>query len=213
MYFTVYKITNLKNSKFYIGCHKTNNIDDDYVGSGRLIKLAIQKYGIKNFKKEILFVFKNENDMFSKEKNLIKELKPEYNLHKGGNGGWEYVNSRNLSIRFYLSKESNRRAQASLRELRKEKSFQEKINKKIINTTNFKKEKGLINPGFFKNHKLSSKMMIGKKNSEKQSGELNSNYGKKWIYNEEMQKSISVPKTEVDRYISSGWKLGRKIKW
>lgn len=48
----VYKTTNLINGKFYIGQHKHEN--DNYLGSGLILKQAINKYGRKNFKREIL---------------------------------------------------------------------------------------------------------------------------------------------------------------
>ena len=72
-YFTVYKITNKINDKYYIGKHQTKDLDDDYFGSGKLIKAAIKKYGIENFKKEILFVFETEDEMNAKEAELVTE--------------------------------------------------------------------------------------------------------------------------------------------
>ena len=44
-YYYLYKITNLINNKFYIGVHETDNINDGYMGSGRAIRAAIEKYG------------------------------------------------------------------------------------------------------------------------------------------------------------------------
>jgi hypothetical protein len=55
MYYLIYKITNLINNKIYIGKHITKDKNDDYMGSGKLITRAIEKYGLENFKKEIIF--------------------------------------------------------------------------------------------------------------------------------------------------------------
>lgn len=52
MHYLIYKITNNINQKQYIGMHCTNDINDNYMGSGKFIKLAIKKYGIKSFKKK-----------------------------------------------------------------------------------------------------------------------------------------------------------------
>jgi len=86
----IYKTTNLINNKIYIGQHTTDNINDDYLGSGKLISYAIKKYGKEKFQKEILEECKTKNDLDKREKYWIKKLKPEYNLVEGGTGGYNY---------------------------------------------------------------------------------------------------------------------------
>ena len=96
MYYTVYKTTNQVNGKFYIGSHKTKNPNDDYLGSGKYLKYAIEKYGRDNFVKEVLFVFDNPTDMYAKEAELVNiDFIAEtntYNLKQGGFGGFDYIN-------------------------------------------------------------------------------------------------------------------------
>jgi len=52
--YIIYKTTNLINGKIYVGQHKTDIKEDGYLGSGKLLRLAILKYGINNFIREIL---------------------------------------------------------------------------------------------------------------------------------------------------------------
>lgn len=85
----IYKITNLIDSKIYIGKHSTKNIDDNYFGSGVYLKRAIKKHGIDNFKKEILCFCLNEKDLNKQEIYYIKKFESfynGYNLTKGGEG-------------------------------------------------------------------------------------------------------------------------------
>jgi hypothetical protein len=45
------------------------------------------------------------------------------------------------------------------------------------------------------------------------SGEKNSMFGKVWILNEDLKISKRVSKAEVDSHLTSGWKLGRRMKF
>lgn len=69
----IYKITNLINGKSYIGKkkHKESDtpLEESYMGSGRLIKEAVAKYGKDNFKKEII-----EENIPSNQEAALKEV-------------------------------------------------------------------------------------------------------------------------------------------
>lgn len=91
----IYKTTNLVNGKVYVGQEKWNN--PNYLGSGKILRLAIKKYGIENFKKEILQMCFSQEEMdkaelFHQEKNNSFSPKG-YNIIMGawGNGDtWTY---------------------------------------------------------------------------------------------------------------------------
>ncbi len=91
MKYTIYKITNKLNGKVYIGKHQTKNPYDNYMGSGRAIKMAIKQYGKENFDKEVLFIFDTIQEMDTKEKEIVNEAfistNKTYNMGLGGEGG------------------------------------------------------------------------------------------------------------------------------
>jgi hypothetical protein len=87
----MYEIKNNINGKIYVGVHKTDDINDSYMGSGKAIKAAIKKYGIDNFTKVIIETFENAESMYTKERELVSEefvgRNDTYNLAVGGSGG------------------------------------------------------------------------------------------------------------------------------
>ena len=94
MHYLIYKITHRDSGMYYIGAHKTNDINDGYMGSGKYIKLAQKHYGIENFDKEILFDFLTEDEMWKKEEELVDfKDKMSYNMTAGGIGGWSHANT------------------------------------------------------------------------------------------------------------------------
>ena len=91
----VYRITNTINGRYYIGAHSTDDINDDYMGSGELIKKAIEKYAVSSFIKEVLFEAASAQEMYEKEKELVVTIHDDpisYNMNGGGKGGWDHVN-------------------------------------------------------------------------------------------------------------------------
>lgn len=88
-YYCVYKTTNLINNKIYVGFHSTNNLNDGYLGSGKIIKDAIKRYGKENFTREIIQIFDNREDAEKLEAEIVNEeftsRDDTYNITLGGN--------------------------------------------------------------------------------------------------------------------------------
>lgn len=101
MVYIIYKTTNKINNKIYIGKHKTENINDKYLGSGALLQKDINLFGIENFTKEILFIYATETEVNKKEKEIVNKSfckrTDTYNLCLGGHGGFNYINTNNIS--------------------------------------------------------------------------------------------------------------------
>jgi hypothetical protein len=86
----IYKTTNLINGKIYIGKDEKNR--DHYLGSGKILNIAIKKYGRISFFKEIIEICNDRETLCEREKHWIKTLDSQnpdvgYNIAEGGNGG------------------------------------------------------------------------------------------------------------------------------
>ena len=86
----IYKTTNLANGKIYIGSDKHNN--PEYLGSGKLLKHAINKYGRDSFHKEILEECSSMENLKEREEYWIRKLNSTdrnigYNISTGYFGG------------------------------------------------------------------------------------------------------------------------------
>lgn len=95
MFYYLYQIRNVINNKIYIGVHQTDDMNDGYLGSGKVLRQAIEKYGIEHFEKTILETFNSFEDALLRESEIVNEqflLRDDvYNLRLGGKGGWEYI--------------------------------------------------------------------------------------------------------------------------
>jgi group I intron endonuclease len=87
-HYFVYKTTNILNGKIYIGCHITSDINDGYMGSGKHLCLSIKKYGVENFKREILSFHDTKEEMYLEEARLVDNnfilREDTYNITVGG---------------------------------------------------------------------------------------------------------------------------------
>ena len=96
MYYTVYKITNLVTSKFFIGTQVSEDLSGvPYTGNQTQLKADIKKYGWGNFRRDLIAAFKTYGEMYEMHRELVdKEFTSSpntYNLDLGGLGDFYYV--------------------------------------------------------------------------------------------------------------------------
>lgn len=127
MFYYIYKITNNTNQKYYIGAHKTSNMEDNYFGSGVGLKRAIEKYGKENFTKEIICFCKDENDMYFREKELVTLNETSYNMTKGGKGGFSHIDSSGDNNVMRKSKEAREKVSIAMKKIRNDLSRKEQF--------------------------------------------------------------------------------------
>lgn len=178
-YHYFYKITNNLTGKFYYGVHNTDNLNDGYMGSGHVLRLAYKKYGIENFTKEIVKYFDTMDEAFEYEHEIVNESMIKdpmcYNVQIGGKF---FCTSGKVVVKdaegnnFWVSKE-------------------ELLYRKDINAL----WKG-------KHHKEESKQ----KTREKMTPEK-SNNDRIWVNKDGKVKYLL--KKYLETYIQDGWKLGR----
>jgi group I intron endonuclease len=88
----IYKTTNMINGRSYIGMCSSPKRFNTYLGSGTVLKQAIEKYGHENFKREILEECDTEEQLRVSEAKWIEHYDAVnsdefYNLSEGGRGG------------------------------------------------------------------------------------------------------------------------------
>ena len=187
--------------------HSTSNLKDGYIGSGTRLRHAIRKYGIDNFKLEIVEWCETREILIEREKQLITEAHLNdancYNLKLGGLGGGRFINPEHQLK--CSSAAGKKHAKRLLNDEEYKKSYSEKLslaNKKRHQTGNHKP----INENYSwvgKKHQIETieKIKLSKKGQG--SGPTNSQYGTKWITN-----GVENKKIKKDDVIPTGWKYG-----
>lgn len=180
----IYKTTNTKNNKFYIGQHRTNNLNDNYYGSGKYIKNAKKKYG-----KEFNIIFKREILEYCKEKYL--NLKEE-----------SYIKIYKNSILCMNLKDGSSQS-SHCEKTKKLMSESHKGNKHSKDTKTKISEK---NKGHLVSKETRSKISISRKG--KYEGKNNPNYGKK--HSVETKQKISNTNKGHKYHLGNKFRLGKK---
>lgn len=69
----IYKTTCLVTSRYYIGMHSTDNLDDGYMGSGKRLWRSIQKHGLDQHRCEIIEHLPTRESLRIREHELVNE--------------------------------------------------------------------------------------------------------------------------------------------
>ena len=107
----IYETINKINGKRYIGKDKHNN--PNYLGSGKILNKAIDKYGKENFVKTILEHCDSEDHMAERERHWINITNAQaseqyYNIGEGGNGGDNITHNPNRDLFIERVKENRK---------------------------------------------------------------------------------------------------------
>lgn len=209
MHYIIYKTTNLINGKFYIGKHQTNDLNDGYVGSGKLLKRAIKKYGMDNFKTEIVETCPTEVHMNMAERiYVVVDREVSYNICPGGKGGFGYIRDMPNYKEFQLrGAKAGGKASSRIQYARGTGLFSKETRLKVSAGMKIRHQLGIANKppgtkGFVFSADSKNKMSTSAKGSK------NSQYGTIWITNG--NETFKIQSHELDRYILNGYRRGRK---
>jgi hypothetical protein len=182
------------------------------MGSGKVIKRAIEKHGISNFKKDILEYFDDSHAMYAREKQIVTDefllREDTYNIMRGGHGGFDYINKNNLGVTDHWKNNPESHIIGSIKGGNKTKEL-----KKGIHDPN-NRFKGWVNEEHqtlttiaAQSQEARDKRINTFNEINHQSGEKNSQFATRWITNNIENKKIK--KTDT---LPIGWKYGRVIR-
>lgn len=200
----VYKTINKVNNRFYIGAH-SGTINDWYLGSGKALMNAVEKYGRDNFKKEILYIFDNHEDMYLKEREIVNHEfikdRSNYNIRLGGSGGgfWKLLDGIPVGLTTGQSHYRNIKTG----------------NIEILNTDDPRIGTEYLHRDSGKNIHINIKTeefkMLSSDDELVVSGEYVP-FSKYLILMNNGIINISVKPYEVEKYLSNGWVRGRFVE-
>lgn len=213
------------NNKIYIGKHVTDNKNDDYMGSGIELKKDIDNFGKDNFRKEILFECENIEELNKFESMIVNydfvSRDDTYNKMIGGLGGWEYINERGLNNSANQYKKAiDKHLNLLKSDLEYAEFFCKRIREGLSKIDALEKSQKMKNiwkekkhPWIGRKHSEKTKEKMREKAKNRGVGCSNNQYGKCWIFNEELKENKSIKKDELESFLILGWKKGRKMNF
>jgi hypothetical protein len=205
----IYKVTKTDTGRFYIGMHSTDDLEDGYLGSGKLLIASIKKHGKEAHSKEIIEFLPSREALKLREKELVNEEllgdKLCMNLKLGGDGGG-FLAEKNKTNGFHKlgAIVANRIRTKRFQELLKDASYKTAWQQKISKT------KRANNNWTGRKHSLETIQKMRAAHIGKHCGELNSHFGKCWVNLNGLTKLVKIE--ERDNFLQLGWQLGKVLK-
>jgi hypothetical protein len=212
----IYKTTCNVTKRWYVGMHSTTKLDDGYMGSGKILRYSLRKYGIENHTKEILEFLPTREELVLREIEIVtKELMSDglcMNLKEGGQGGFFSVEAvkkgRVITDKILEEKYGSDFRKIVIKNYRNSLSDDDKL----ILSNKIKEAHKNINFNFKtfegKSHSEETKKLMSAVKKGTGTGETNSQYGTCWITKDGVNKKIK--KEDLDTYLNQDWVKGRK---
>lgn len=196
----LYKTTNTLNGKYYYGVHSTYNLKDGYLGSGKILTRAVEKYGKEHFKNEILEYFETREELLKKEKEVVNEQLINdplcMNLMLGGIGGATMTGRKQ-------SKETVEKRVKHLRGIKRTKKTKEKISKSVSKTL-IGNKRAIGSKGWVgRKHNETSKKLMQKNNPlRKEVGLYDENHNllSVFISLHDAELKTGIPRNKISKY-------------
>ena len=193
----IYLTTNLINGKKYIGKH-FGYPNDNYLGSGKILQRAINKYGKQNFHREILDFSATEEENCEKEKYYIALFDAchnnlFYNIHEGGSGenttkGYTLEQKQALSKKFSVMNSGKNNPMYGVKRSKEYKEYMSHWASNIRDNSVYRTKEyrdnmsklisGSKNGMYGKHHSEQSKRQMSLHSKGKTAGSKNGMYGK-----------------------------------
>ena len=196
MYGYIYMITNLINGRQYIGQKKSDVfLHEKYLGSGKILKQAVESYGIENFKVELLCECNSKEELDEMEIYYIKyygaqEDRHYYNICKGGDAG-----PGGPMFKGHKHSDETRKKMSESRKGSGNSNYGNRWKQSDeLKALHSKLSSGENNGMFGKKHSDETKKMIGEKNKKSMSGRIHMTDGtiNKYVKPEDYNKYISL---------------------
>ncbi len=214
-YHYIYRTTCVVTGKFYVGMHSTDNLQDGYLGSGKILGYSRCKHGDESHRLEILEMCGSRGELRQREREIVNEellADPlNMNLKYGGEGGWTAQASR------CGGSKSGAKNGVKHRELMSDPKYAKMVSTRIKDGlsasskwNSVKTEKQQRMTAVANSETAMEKRKATFAKNKHMQGENNSQFGTCWLSTGDL--TVKVKAHRLDEYLALGFTRGRKKK-